>query len=98
MGLNEKDLENENKRLIEEVSKQFNKELYQLKNFCSFVHDDADLEDGVALKDKKSGRIFCFEYFDFQRGRGELYDCRKSKCKFYCYVNKSQTKLTDFVK
>lgn len=89
-------MEDEGKRLIKEASKVLGKELYQLKNFCSCLEND--LDNGVALKDKKSGRIFCFEYFDFQRGRGEPYNCRKSKCKFFCYVNTAQTKLTDFVK
>jgi hypothetical protein len=65
------------------------------KNFCSYS-GYCLLPDGVALKNKKNGRIYCFQYVNLERGRGEPKPCLKGECRYYIYVNPNQTKLTDF--
>jgi len=73
-------------------------EYNQVKEFCGFDHEHRQDEQslGVAYKHKKRMGLYCFMYIDFNRGRGEIKQCIRNKCGWYCFKNKTQTKLTDF--
>ena len=72
-------------------------EFEHLKGFCNY--DENYLDDGVALKNKVTGRIRCFQWYDFHRGRGDIKDWGFSGCKYFCYVlpNHTRTTLLDFI-
>ncbi len=83
--------------LLKNVNPRIASEFIQLKGFCSYESYEFDILGSIALKEKKSNRIYCFKYYDFLRGRGKVEECDKEKCPFFCFVDSRQRKITDYL-
>lgn len=79
---------------LREINTRLANEFIHLKEFCSY--DENHLSNGIALKEKITGKVFCFKYYDLWRGRGNYSECKGLECKFYYYVDPRQTKITKF--
>ena len=80
---------------LKEINPRLANEFIHLKEFCTYDGMNY-LDNGIALKEKKSNKIFCFKDYDLWRDRGNYFECKYSDCKYYCIVNSNQTKLDDF--
>jgi len=81
---------------LKEINPRIAADFIHLKKFCNY--DENYPLDGVALKEKKGSRIFCFAFYDFDRGRSSNPPecCIKNRCPHYYFVDPRQTKLSDF--
>lgn len=78
------------------INPKLAKEFTHLENFCKY-DEHSDITEGIALKEIRTARVFCFMNYDFWRGRGNYSECQKSDCKHYCFVSPDQRSLADFV-